>query len=63
MDEDAQILARGLLADELVEALRPERRVGVFECALGRRYPGGIGGHQPLIVIKVTESAALPVTL
>ena len=30
VDEDAQILARALLADEFVEALRPKRGVGVL---------------------------------
>ncbi len=45
IDEDAQILARRLLADELVEALRAKRRVGVLGRALGRRDSGGIGGH------------------
>ena len=34
VDEHAQILARGLLADELVEALRPKRRVGILAGAL-----------------------------
>ena len=46
IDEDAQVLARRLLADELVEALRPKRRIGVFARALGRRDSGGIGGHR-----------------
>ncbi len=30
VDEDAQVLARALLADELVEALGPKRQVGVL---------------------------------
>src|SRR4051794_5607215 len=45
MDEDAQILACRLLADELIEALGPQRRIGVLGRALGRRDAGGIGGH------------------
>ncbi len=46
VDEHAQILARRLLADELVEALRPKRRVGILGGALGRGDSGGVGGHQ-----------------
>ena len=45
-DEHAQILARRLLADELVEALRPQRGIGIFGRALGRSDSGGVGGHQ-----------------
>ena len=45
VDEHAQILARALLADELVEALRPKRGVGVLGGALGRGDAGGVGGH------------------
>ena len=46
VDEHAQILARALLADELVEALRPQRRVRILRGALGRGNAGGISGHQ-----------------
>jgi hypothetical protein len=35
IDEDAQILARRLLAHELVEALGPERRVHILGAAIG----------------------------
>src|SRR6185369_8112665 len=45
IDEHAQVLAGRLLADELVEALGPKSRVGVFARALGRRYAGRIGSH------------------
>ncbi len=46
-DEDPQIFAGRLLTDELVEALRPKRRVGVLAGALGEsRDSGGVGGHQ-----------------
>ena len=44
-DEHPQVLARRLLADELVEALRAQRRIGVLAGALGRRDAGGIGSH------------------
>jgi hypothetical protein len=44
-DEHAQVLARRLLADELVEALGPKRRVGILGSALGRRDSGGISRH------------------
>ena len=44
--EDAEILARALLADELVEALWPKRRVGVLRGALGRSDSSGIGTHE-----------------
>src|SRR6185295_2562641 len=49
VDEDAEVLARRLLADELGEALRPKRRVRVLGRPLGRRDPGGVGCHLPLI--------------
>ena len=49
MNEDPQVLARRLLPDELVEALRAKRRVGVLGRSLGRRDSGGIGRHPPLI--------------
>ena len=45
-DEHAQILARRLLADELVERLRPQRGVDVLGRALWRGDPGGVGCHQ-----------------
>ena len=45
IDEDAKILARRLLPDELVEALRTKRRVGVFARTLWCGDSGGIGGH------------------
>ena len=47
VDEHPQILARRLLPDELVEALRPQRRIGVLGRALGRRDAGRVGGHPP----------------
>ena len=46
IDEHAQILARALLADEFVEALRAKRGIGVLGGALGRGDAGGVGGHQ-----------------
>src|SRR4051794_19802872 len=49
MDEHAKILARRLLADEFVEALRPQRRVGILGGALGSRDAGRVGCHPPLI--------------
>ena len=45
VDEDAEILARRLLPDELVEAFRAKRRIGVLGRALRRRDSGGVGGH------------------
>ena len=47
IDEHAEVLARRLLADELVEALRAKRRIGVLGRALGRGDSGGVGGHSP----------------
>ena len=46
VDEDAEILARALLADEFVERLGPKRGVGVLGLALGGGDSGGIGGHE-----------------
>jgi hypothetical protein len=40
-----RFLPRRLLADELVEALRAKRRVGVLAGALRSGDAGGIGGH------------------
>src|SRR6185437_7093941 len=45
-DEHPQVFPRRLLADELVEALGPERRIGIFAGALGGGDSGGVGGHQ-----------------
>jgi hypothetical protein len=51
LDEDFQVLARGLLAGEVGERLRPERRVGIVG-ALFRGYEvagdGGKGGSGPM---------------
>ncbi len=48
VDEDAEVLARRLLADEFVEALGPKRRIGVLGGALGGGESGGISGHAGL---------------
>ena len=45
MDEHAQILARALLPDELVESLRPKRQIGVFGSPFRRGDSGGISRH------------------
>ena len=45
VDEDAEVLARRLLADELVEALRPKGGIRILGGALGRGQAGGVGGH------------------
>ena len=44
-DEDAQVFARRLLADELVECLGAKRSISVFGCALGGSDSGGVGRH------------------
>ena len=46
VDEDAEVLARALLADELVERLGPKRGVGILDLALGGGDSGGISGHE-----------------
>jgi hypothetical protein len=48
MDEDTKVLARRLLPDEFVEALRAQRGVSVLTGALGSRDSGGISGHKHL---------------
>ena len=48
IDEHPQIVARALLPDELVEALRPKRGIGVLGLALGRGDAVGIGRHHAL---------------
>ena len=58
MNEHAQILARGLLADELVEALRAQRLIGVLGGALGRGDSGGISRHRPLESSRSSQSYA-----
>src|SRR5439155_23937078 len=57
MDEHAQILARALLADELVESLRTKRGIRVLRSALGRGDSGGIGGHQLLVIASVAKQS------
>jgi hypothetical protein len=47
MDEDAEILARRLLADEFIEALGPQGLVRILRGAFRRGDAGGVGGHQP----------------
>src|SRR5262249_7348762 len=49
MDEHPQILARCLLADELVQTLGPKRRVGILGGARGIRDACWVGCHPPLI--------------
>ena len=44
-DEHSQILSRRLLADELVEAFRPKRRVSILAGALGSGDSVGISRH------------------
>ena len=46
LDEHAQILARGLLTDELGERFGPQRCVGVLRLPLGRMEGDG-SGHMP----------------
>jgi hypothetical protein len=45
VDEHAEILPRGLLADELIETFRAKGRIGVFAGALGRSDSGRVRGH------------------
>ena len=45
-DEHAQILARRLLADELVERARAKRRIGILGGALGRGDSVGVSRHE-----------------
>jgi hypothetical protein len=45
IDEHAQVLARRLLADKLVEALGAKRCVGVLGRTLGAGDSGGVSGH------------------
>jgi hypothetical protein len=45
VDEDAQILACALLADELVERFWPKCGVGILGGAFWRGQAVGIGGH------------------
>ena len=42
-DEDAQILARGLLPDKLVEALRAQGRVDILGLSRGRDEAVAVG--------------------
>jgi hypothetical protein len=46
--EDPQVGARLLLADEIVERLRPQRAVGILGQALGAQGGIGIGHRHPL---------------
>jgi hypothetical protein len=62
-DEDAEILPRRLLADELVEALRTQRHVRVFRGPFRRGDAGGVGGHQRANFTNFTESATIFVKL
>ena len=45
VDEHPQVLARRLLADELVEALGPQRLVDVLGRPFRRGDAGGVRGH------------------
>src|SRR5689334_7120203 len=57
-DEYTQVLPRRLLANELVEALGPQRRIGVFGRPFGRRDAGGISGHGSLIGSSVAKQSS-----
>jgi hypothetical protein len=60
MDEHAQIFPRRLLADELVEALRAKRRVGILGRPLGRGDSGRVRCHQTFAKFtNVTWSVAI----
>ncbi len=48
VDEDAEVLARALLADEFVECPGPKRRIGILGGAFGRGQAGGVGGAHAL---------------
>src|SRR3546814_14012807 len=50
LDEHAEVLARGLLPDELGERLRAQSGVLVLRLALGGE--GGIIGHEPALVAR-----------
>jgi hypothetical protein len=60
VDEDAQILARGLLPDEIVEAARAQRRVDVLGAPGGGEQAFGIGhlGTSSCVASAVRLSAS-----
>jgi hypothetical protein len=52
IDEHAQVLSRRLLADELVQCLRPQRRVEIL------RAP--VAADDPLLLHRLCHSASAP---